>query len=92
MKAITQDATKHSPVEVSLKAYKTSLSSTLQYLHSEGYIEHRMTFTQVTAKGWHYDEERFSAFCAFLAKSVLVPIVVSAVTALITIWIKQNWG
>ena len=83
LKARTQPHNAQACVEVSLKAYKTSLIPTLKYLDAEGLVEYRATFTQVTSKGWHYRQELAWAFCAFLAKSVLVPIIVSLATSVI---------
>ena len=83
----TQCPEREGVVEVSLDGYQNSLIATLKYLNDAGYIENRTTFTQVTSTGWHLGEEQFSAFCRFIAGSVLTPIIVSVITTLITLWI-----
>lgn len=43
----------------------------------------------LTEKGKHWINYRLSVLGSFIAKSVVTPIVVSILTTLITIWIKQ---
>lgn len=43
---------------------------------------------ELTFKGSHYRQIRYAEIKDFLFKSVFVPIVVSAITALITLWLK----
>ena len=80
--------------EVSLRGFGTSLLSTLDYLEDKEYIVYDYPGGEAYVKheGWHRTEEIISAFCAFLAKSVLVPVIVSVITTLVTIWIKQLLG
>ena len=45
---------------------------------------------QVLHAGWHRGQILFSKFLQFLLKSVVVPIVVSFLTALITVLVKSH--
>lgn len=74
---------------VSLKHFKDSIRSILVYLDQLGYISYNgCDDVVVLHKGWHPSQDLTFAFCRFMLKSVLVPIVVSAATTLLTVWIS----
>lgn len=89
LKACTDSRDGLPPVEVSLSRYKSSLIPLLKLLNDNGLIEYRTTYTQVTMKGWHYWQEQLLSFFAFLAKSIVTPIVVSVLTTLVTLWLSK---
>lgn len=80
--------------KVNLKAYRTSLDSTLRYLFERKYIDYDgdHSVVQVLHSGWHLGQTMLSNFLGFLFKSVFVPIVVSLLTTLITLWITSLLG
>lgn len=77
--------------EIKLKAFRTSLDSTLRYLQEQKYIEYTEAFSavQVLHSGWYLGETMLSNFFGFLFNSVAVPIAVSLATTLITLWIQS---
>lgn len=78
--------------EVSLSQYASSLSSVLNYLQSEGMIQISGPFDEyikVCHLGWHSWQRRLTRLGKFLASSIVIPIAVSAVTTLITLWITS---
>lgn len=76
------------PVSASLKRYKGRLHSMLVALHKAGYLADHPArepyYTQIPHAGWHVVQDVGRKVCAFLAKSILVPIVVSIITAYLT--------
>ena len=43
----------------------------------------------LTEKGKHWIKYRLSVLCSFVAKSVITPIIVSVITTLVTMWLKN---
>lgn len=78
---------RNSPSIASISKYKNSLRSTLKYLSDMGYINWNQKndeYTKVTHTGWHFEEVVVQKILSFLMKSVIVPIVVAFITALLT--------
>lgn len=78
-------------VEISVKNWRYSLGSILAYLKKCDLVilgGPLGEYVQVTHKGWHIWQTALSRFAWFLFSSILVPVVVSAVTSLITLWIN----
>ena len=77
------------PVPVSLKRYECRLQSMLTSLHEDGYLADPPKldryYTRVPHAGWHVVQDVGRKVCAFLAESILVPIVVSIITAYLTV-------
>lgn len=71
-----------------------SLDAALEYMAAKDLLHcwasHDMI--QLTFKGFHCKQLLISGFFAFLAKSVIVPIVVSILTTLIVLWIRTKTG
>lgn len=70
--------------------YKGEISSIIEQLVSDGYIKYAInenTFT-LTQKGLHPYRFEWEAIKHFLLTSVLVPIVVSVVTTLLTLFVE----
>lgn len=69
------------------------------HLVSEGYAnEFRKQYTSgigkthgiiLTEQGRHWMKHRLSLACEFVAESVMLPILVSVITTLITMWLKE---
>lgn len=76
---------------VKLKAYRTSLDSTLRYLQNQEYIncDDDCTVVQVMYSGWHFVNAMISDFIKFMINSIAVPIGVSIATTLVTLWIQS---
>lgn len=75
---------------LSIKKYSDSYEAVLQYLKKNGLIEVTGPFQNIVTVihgGWKYWQTFFSHAGQFLVKSVVVPIVVSAITTLVTLWI-----
>ena len=76
---------------VDISEHSGALQTTLDYLDGQGYIEMGDSGCgQVLHAGWHRGQILFSKFLQFLIKSVVVPIVVSFLTALITVLVKSH--
>lgn len=70
--------------------YKGEISSIIEQLASDGYIKYSInecTFT-LTQKGLHPHRFEWEAVKHFLLTSVLVPIVVSIITTLLTLFVE----
>ena len=76
-------------VHIPLKGFEHSAYPMLSYLIDKGLVVQNSFAYAVTPAGWHYSEEQLSAFVSFLIQSVAVPIVVSIVTTLLTMWISS---
>jgi hypothetical protein len=78
---------------IDLKKYRTSIHSILEYLTQLGYIDSgKLGYVHVLHPGWNATQTAIGNFMQFLSESIIVPIVVSAVTALITLWISSALG
>ena len=91
-KAITVcGPTDEAAVTVDLSSFKTSLLSVLAYLNDENMITQssRYTYVKLTHSGWRYWQTYWHNLLSFLFSSILVPIVVSFLTALFTLWIHS---
>lgn len=90
MNAITvHDATQKSET-VDLRGYRKSIHSTLRYLAEQEYIEqNNFGHVKVRHTGWHWGQTLFSRFMNFLFESIFVPIVVSLITAFLTIVLSE---
>lgn len=53
----------------------------VDFLVQQGYLDQRGRFLFVTHRGWHVSEITLNKFLAFCGRSILVPILVSIVTA-----------
>jgi hypothetical protein len=70
--------------------YRSEINIIIQQLVNDGFLEvpyNKGTF-RLTHKGIHYKEYKFEQFKAFILNSIVVPIVVSAITALLTLWLQ----
>ena len=77
--------------EVSIHAFKRSLYSILDYLKKEGLVTQlSLEGFQLTQSGYHYSQTLLSAAGRFLLASVLVPIIVAAITTLMTMWLTGS--
>lgn len=75
---------------VDLKRFHGSIRSYLQYLEKLGYVKvwpHGVV--QVQTSGWQLGQIEREQLLTFLIQSVAVPIVVSIVTTLLTMWISS---
>lgn len=75
---------------INVSRYRNSINKVLEYLKKEGYI----TVSdggcgQVLHKGWHWGQVFISKLGVFLFKSILVPVFVAFITALITVWVTR---
>lgn len=71
-----------------LSDFSGELDSLVDALIESGYITKSQFGYKLTHKGLHSFEVNVETAKAFLLKSVIVPIVVAAITALITLWIQ----
>lgn len=77
-------------VEIGVKNWRHSLDSVLSHLKRQNLIimdGSLEEYVQVTHDGWHIWQTAISHFLWFLFSSIFVPIVVSAITTIITLWI-----
>ena len=70
--------------------YSHEIESIIQQLVNDGYLEllNRGNDFKLTHKGLHRKAFQWIEVKHFLLKSVIVPIVVAAVTALVTLWLQ----
>lgn len=78
----------HEDQGVDLSIYSGEMDSILDLLEGEGYLEYSHTELRLTQKGIHDEYIKWSEFRKWLCESVFTPIAVSAVTTLVTIWLK----
>lgn len=75
---------------INVSLYRNSINKVLEYLEKEGYITiNDSGYGQVLHKGWHWGQVFISKLGLFLFKSILVPIFVAFITALITVWVTR---
>ena len=78
--------------EISVKNWRYSLDSVLSYLKKRDLVMMDGLlgeYVQVTHEGWRIWQTALSRLAWFLFSSILVPVAVSAVTALIALWIAE---
>lgn len=69
--------------------YNGELDAIIQRLKDDGFLESPYSGTfRLTHKGLHYKEYQFESIKDFALNSILVPIVVSAITTLLTLWLQ----
>lgn len=81
----------HSPVvRISIQKQEHSFYSIMEYLVKQGLVRVETPFYiyGVTHEGWCIWQTAASRFLMFLFSSILVPIVVSAITTLVALWIN----
>ncbi len=71
-----------------LTIYEKEMDTILDLLEAEGYIEVGSGEMRLTQKGIHNEYVEWAEFRKWLCESIFTPIAVSAVTTLITIWLK----
>lgn len=81
-------------VDIDISKYENSIKSIVDYLRGHNLViapaaNHGLSYVKVTHEGWRATQVQIGKLIRFLTASVLVPIVVSAITALITIWISN---
>lgn len=72
--------------------YAGEIDAIIHQLFNDGYIEftgHGHDF-RLTHKGLHYKKYKWIETKRFLLTSIVVPIVVSAITALVTLWLQAQ--
>lgn len=75
---------------IDVKRYRNSINKVLEYLDQEKYISiSDGGCGQVLHKGWHWGQVFMSKLGVFLFQSILVPIFVAFITALITVWVTR---
>lgn len=79
----------HNPlIKVKLKKYSGEIGSLFDYLTETGYLIKTRFGFKLTHKGAHPYAVSFETVKCFLIKSFLVPIAVSIITTLLTLWLK----
>lgn len=81
--------------KVDITSYKTSIESTLEYLVGEKMIKRMDSISecfQVTQQGWYIWKTRWKKLLRWAFSSIVIPIIVSAITAMITIWISMYFN
>lgn len=73
---------------IEIKRYTNEADSIFDYLSENSYLKRTKFGYNLTQKGLHPNRMIWEDIRTFLIKSVLVPVVVSAVTSLITLYIK----
>lgn len=71
--------------------YRGEIASIISALVKDGYLAYTINMYHfcLTDRGLHPHQETYTNVKSFLIKSVLVPIVVSVVTTLLTLWITE---
>lgn len=65
-----------------------SIDSTADYLQAEGLLEYeKQGYLRLNHKGYYYLQ---SVVLSFIAKSIVVPLLVALATTLITLWIQAR--
>ena len=75
---------------VQVAKYDNEANSALEWLHENGYLHKTQFGYSLTQKGLHPYHMIWEEIRHFLIKSIIIPIIVSAVTAIITLWIKSQ--
>ena len=81
-----------SKVTIDISEYEQSLLNTLEYLIDSGLIEKNYSsssYVKVTHLGWHFGEITLWKIFSFLMKSIIVPIFVALITAILTITLSK---
>lgn len=81
-----------SKVTIDISEYEQSLLNTLEYLIDSGLIEKNYSsssYVKVTHLGWHFGEITLWKIFSFLMKSIIVPIFVAFITAILTITLSK---
>lgn len=76
--------------DLCIQKYKYSFDSIIEYLKSYDLVKTNdpiCEYIEVTHAGWHIWQTVLSRLAWFLFSSILVPIFVSALTALVALWI-----
>lgn len=76
--------------DINIQKYKYSFDSIIEYLKGYGLIRTNdplREYIEVTHAGWRIWQTILSRLAWFLFSSILVPIFVSALTALVALWI-----
>lgn len=77
--------------KVKLRGYQNSLESTLNHLVKCGYIDYDIGGCgRVLHEGWHWGQVTAGKVASFLFRSIAVPVAVSFITALITMWLSGS--
>ena len=92
MLAVTVHSVTQSTREIDLSEFKDNIQSILRQLEKQGYITQDGNFVVVEHPGFHTLQVSAKSFLKGLWGSMLLPIIVSAVTALITIWLTMWIG
>lgn len=71
-----------------------NISYIMKYLKDEGYLDYFVAdndfyTVNLTYKGLAYKSFNFESLKSFIKKSIIVPIIVSAITTLITMWLQH---
>lgn len=94
-KAETITAESHKEVQKAMKKYYHFLTPTLEFLANDGFIKivhpDNYHIIQVLHPGWHYIQSLMNQLLKFIAKSVIVPILVAFFTTLITLWLQNKF-
>lgn len=78
----------HNPNKfVCLKKHTSEANILLNSLVQDGFLEKSQFGFKNTVKSIHYFQLNLRKFCLFILKSVLVPIILSIITTLITLYI-----
>lgn len=72
---------------VEIKKYINEADSVFDYLLENGYLKRTDFGYDLTQKGLHPNRMIWEDIRAFLIKSIVVPVIVSAITSLITLYI-----
>lgn len=73
---------------IQVKKYTDETASVFDYLSENGYLKKTQFGYSLTQKGLHPYRLIWEEIRSFLIKSVIIPIVVSSLTTLVTLWIK----
>ena len=76
---------------VDLSVYEKEIDGILYLLEAEGYIRMSSGEIQLTQKAIHKEYVEWEEFKRFLCESIFVPIAVSAITTLVTLWLTELW-
>lgn len=74
---------------IQIKKYSNEASSAFDYLCENGYLKKTQFGYTLTQKGLHPNRMIWEEIRNFLIKSVIIPIVVSSITTLVTLWITS---
>ncbi len=75
---------------IQIKKYTNETVSAFDYLCENGYLKETQFGYTLTQKGLHPNRMIWEEIRNFLIKSVIIPIIVSSITTLVTMWIKSQ--